>query len=289
MAINENQIFVPKGNLKIPRRNMPQVDEKNFGDFFKWLRTEGIQVRRVRVPGAKLKPIQKEISQQAVQQLAKSNSPKLKKPFLISKDGFILDGHHRWLAMLQIDRKVTVEAFQVGLKARDAMDVLRAYPRVLFKDKNNAEYNRPDPNMKLENADMPMTEQERLIAELNEWMKGIDPSCMDGMEYALLIKEALQDMLGDTTGVEDPESYGSFKNFVTEARKDKFGDPKMRVQVRGFGMVRIGDLTKMAESRWKEMDKFRKNGDWRSVRALINNGALLPLLDVLKEIQDANE
>jgi len=59
MELNETNIFIPKGNLKIPRRNMPQVDQKNLGDLFKWLKSQGVQVRRVRKPGAKLKPIQK--------------------------------------------------------------------------------------------------------------------------------------------------------------------------------------------------------------------------------------
>jgi len=207
---------------------------------------------------------------------------------LVTKDGFILDGHHRWLALLQIDKKVTIQAFELNLKAREALRILREYPRVLYKDKNNAEYNIPDPNLKLENVDMAMTEQERFITDLQEHLEGIDPDVMDGSEYALIVQNALNDMLG-APPLEEDNSIGSFKDFVTEARKKKFTDPKERFPVRGFGMVRVGELEKMFENRMKDVERFRKKKDWRNVLFTVQNTAFIPLLEGLKSVQDANE
>lgn len=288
MELNETKIFIPKGNLKIPRRNMPQVAASHLGDLFKWLKTQGVQVRKVNKPGASLKPIQKEISVQAVERLLKTADPKLNKPFLITKDGFILDGHHRWLALLQRDRKIVIPVFQINLKAKDALRILREYPRVLFKDTNNAEYNTPDNNLKLEDLEIAMSEQERFASDLQEHLEDIDPDIMTGTEYALIVEDALNNMIGAPLPEID-DSVGSFKDFITEARKKKFSDPKERILVRGFGSVRVGDLEKMVETRMKDVDKFRKNKDWRSVLATIQNTAIIPLLESLKEIQDANE
>jgi len=289
MSLNESKIFIPKGNLKIPRRNMPQVDSKHFTHLLKWLKSQGVSVRQSKAQGIKLKPIQKEINIQAVEQLMKTNDPKLRKPFLITKDGFILDGHHRWLALLQSDRKIIVDAIQINLKVKDALRILREYPRVTFKDKNNAEYNIPDPNLKLETTEMPITESERFVVTLREHLEGIDPDILDGNEYALIVQEALTEISAGVVLNEEETPIGDFKEFFTEAKKKRFKDPKERVVVRGFGSVRVGDLEKMIETRMKEVDTFRKKKDWRNVRHLITNTAILPLLDVLKEVQDAND
>lgn len=288
MNLYENQIFVPQGNMNIPRRNMPQVDKAHFADMLVWLKSQGVSVRRVKTKAIKLKPVQKEINLQAVEQLVKSKDPKLSKPFLITRDGFILDGHHRWLALLNIDRGASIDAFELSMPAKDALAILREYPRSLYKDARNAEYNQPDHGLKLEGDEMPMTEKERFMAELQESLRGIDPSIMSGDEYAAIVTETIEDLVHPGK-LANEKKYSSFREFVNEAKSKRFDDPNERIQIRGFGVVTVGIVEKMLEDRLKEVDKFRQKKDWRSVRALIQNTAIMPLLDALKEIQDANE
>lgn len=287
MELNERDIFVPKGNLNIPRRNMPQIDKAHFPDLFVWLQKQGAGVRRTKIRADTLKPIQKEINIQAVDKLIKTKDPKLKKPFLVSKDGYIIDGHHRWLALLNIDPKTTITAFEIGAGVQQSLDLLRKYPRTLYKDPHNAEYNKPDHNLRMEQTDMPLTEKERLVAELKETLRGIDPALMSGAEYAMVVESAMGELINPLSAT-SAES-GSFKDFVAEAKMAKYSDPEEKLQIRGFGVVKVGELERMLESRMAEVDKFIKRKDWRNVRALIMNTAIMPMLDALKMIQDARD
>lgn len=131
--INQN-IFIPKGNLNIPRRDMPQIMLKDFNDFFKWLGAKGISVSKNQTVIAKnLRPTQKEISIDSVNFLATSGSPKLKLPFLVTKDGYILDGHHRWLALLKGDKNIKIKVHIINTTIQDALRVASNYPKVFFK------------------------------------------------------------------------------------------------------------------------------------------------------------
>lgn len=137
-------VFIPSGNLNIDRRNMPQIAESDYKDFFEWLGQQKIFVVARKVPASGLKPIQKKISMDAVQRFIDDKHPKLDKPLLTSKDGYCLDGHHRWLAKLNIDPNSKVSVFEIQAPAKKALSVLREYPRVMFRDDNNVEYKQPD-------------------------------------------------------------------------------------------------------------------------------------------------
>ena len=41
----ETTIFIPQGNLNIPRRNMPQVAEEHQKEYFEYLKDHGAEVK----------------------------------------------------------------------------------------------------------------------------------------------------------------------------------------------------------------------------------------------------
>jgi hypothetical protein len=61
-----------------------------------------------------------------------------KKP-LVSKDGYILDGHHRWCKSFLNDE--TIGIIRVVMNIRPLLDLTKQYPKVQYSDINH--FNHP--------------------------------------------------------------------------------------------------------------------------------------------------
>ena len=111
------------GNLGIPREDMPQfkgkpqpgspaskmpTDENGEVDteglFKKMLKDKGIKVLDTEIPSDQLKATQSELVGSKVAGMAKAldkdpNNPGITAPIYVSRDGYVVDGHHRWAAV----------------------------------------------------------------------------------------------------------------------------------------------------------------------------------------------
>jgi hypothetical protein len=87
---------------KIPRHLLPQIPSDRYNDFRQFLEGQGIAVKLLFVPVSRLKPIQSEVNRKKVDNL-KSMPEKLSNPIIVNRDGYILDGHHRFLAAKELD------------------------------------------------------------------------------------------------------------------------------------------------------------------------------------------
>lgn len=142
-------VFVPKGNLGIPRRNMPQIEDSDQKEFFSFMQKNGGKVSKEKLKASIIKPIQKEIRADVVKGFAKKSPEKLKKPLIVSKDNYLLDGHHRWLALLNQDKDIEVDVVKIGLPMKKLLDVARKFPKVVFKDMGNKKFDDIDPKLKV--------------------------------------------------------------------------------------------------------------------------------------------
>jgi hypothetical protein len=84
------------GNSNIRRSKMPQLDENTTARFISTLEEEGL-VERIVMSVTEIKPTQNEIFwKKATQIAADSTICQQSFTFIVSEDGHILDGHHRW-------------------------------------------------------------------------------------------------------------------------------------------------------------------------------------------------
>jgi hypothetical protein len=117
-----------KGDLGIPRRLMPQFtsprDVSSFVAFAE--KRYGIRSRRGTRKARQLRPSQEEINRERVEDVAddiryKKLDPKV--PLIVSRDGYVIDGHHRWAAY-RVDRpKARMPVLVVDASARDVLSV----------------------------------------------------------------------------------------------------------------------------------------------------------------------
>ena len=103
--VKEDTIKHISKSLGVSRQNMPQINSKDVGDFVKYLKDNGISVSTSKIGVSKVGMTQKDLNVDKVKKLLGVNKSNLSKPVIISKDNYILDGHHRVAALYNLDDK----------------------------------------------------------------------------------------------------------------------------------------------------------------------------------------
>ena len=95
------------GTKGVPRAEMPQIKAGDRSALVQFLRARGVDyAAEAAVPAEDLKPTQAEFSPAKVAQ-AKGFTD-TNRSILVSSDGYVLDGHHQWLAKLDDGEPVSV-------------------------------------------------------------------------------------------------------------------------------------------------------------------------------------
>jgi hypothetical protein len=120
----------PSQTLGIPRRKMPQINEKDYPEFLKYLESNGVAITRGRLPARTLKPVQKEFSDKGVMKALLKR--KNEKPIIASSDNYIIDGHHRWLAA--VNTLASVSVIRANVPVKQLLKLVHAFPKTYYKD-----------------------------------------------------------------------------------------------------------------------------------------------------------
>jgi hypothetical protein len=119
-------IPLPKTRFSISRKDMPQIRGLWMHHYLNWLKNKGIGHSYETVQPQTLKPVQKTISR-AIGEGLKQSGPNLHgRPVVISKDSYILDGHHRWDEALQ--EGVPLRVVRIGLGMGSLLKTTATYP-----------------------------------------------------------------------------------------------------------------------------------------------------------------
>jgi len=114
------------------RKDMPQVNTQNLGKAL------GMTKRKAKVTkgmslAIKLKQSQKELIKSKVKGVAaKYSKPTDMKPLIIFKDGYIIDGHHRWAAAIyKFGKDVQIPTHTIHLKKDEAIELYNSVAKSL--------------------------------------------------------------------------------------------------------------------------------------------------------------
>ena len=112
-------------NLGISRSDMPQLSDDVIPDFLDSLESGGVTIMPAVVPVGKLRTTQRELKADTLLGMAKSyrdgKFKKLKAPIIVSSDGHILDGHHRWGAVMLEAPTADMNVYIVDLPIDDLL------------------------------------------------------------------------------------------------------------------------------------------------------------------------
>lgn len=137
------------GNLGIERRAMPQLSDEAIGTYLAKLQARGVKVEKAQRPVGDLKATQGEIKAKKMNAMAgeydaaRQGKPGIKypdkpaydpskAPIIVSKDGYVLDGHHRWAGVLTIDPSAKMNTYTVDLPIREMLRETIGFPGVSY-------------------------------------------------------------------------------------------------------------------------------------------------------------
>lgn len=127
LKVNGTLLFGDEG-MGIARKDMPQIPAERRGEFLADLAKEGISVTEEAVDPKTLKPIQKEVSSSRsgaiYNKFKEDGAIPTEQRILISKDGYVIDGHHTWGAAVgfSFDNKdAKLPVYRLDINAKDAL------------------------------------------------------------------------------------------------------------------------------------------------------------------------
>lgn len=110
-----------KHSLGYARKDMPQVDADNVTDFVLHF-NDKVGVKKVKRKLSSLKPSQSEMNDDKVYHFVGQgiDGKNTKNKYIISNDNYILDGHHRWAADLELSNdEDEVSCYKINLPAKE--------------------------------------------------------------------------------------------------------------------------------------------------------------------------
>lgn len=125
-----------RDSLGIPREKMPQIRSFHREEWLQQLREKGIESHRTEVKASDLKPTQAGIGPKlAGGQTIAENAHK---PILVSNDGYILDGHHRWAFMRTKHPDQPIPAVRINAPIRALLKLADEFPKVEYAEMQKA-------------------------------------------------------------------------------------------------------------------------------------------------------
>ncbi|WP_375188394.1 strawberry notch-like NTP hydrolase domain-containing protein, partial [Sphingobium yanoikuyae] len=118
------------GTLNLPRADMPQIDAAHRGAFANFLKGRGISSHDVTIPADNLKPTQAEYSEARVAGAAEREGGN--RAILVSNDGYIVDGHHQWMAAR--DAGEPIRAIMLDAPIADVLRAGHEFPSSFVDD-----------------------------------------------------------------------------------------------------------------------------------------------------------
>lgn len=117
-----NISFYAKENLGRKRDTMPQIEDfEEVLMHFSNSVNKGKGVKKVKRKISSLKPAQNEINLEKIQNMNVDGYDWKSRKFPISKDGYILDGHHAYALGLQLEPDCEVDCYRINLPATEAL------------------------------------------------------------------------------------------------------------------------------------------------------------------------
>lgn len=112
------------GTLSIPRAEMPQIKAEHRGAMVNFMNARGVTHEQATMDAGDLKPTQAEFSPAKVARAKRFDGGD--RSILVSSDGYVLDGHHQWLAKREAGEQIKV--IRLNAPIRDLVTLAREFP-----------------------------------------------------------------------------------------------------------------------------------------------------------------
>ena len=115
----------------LPRHCLPQIPKEKLIEFKNFLHGYGVDAHFIRRPAQQLRPIQKHLNIEKVKSI-RNDHHTLSIPLVITKEGYVLDGHHRWAAHLA-NNEQKVNCLECACSLRELVEMGHLFPHAEIK------------------------------------------------------------------------------------------------------------------------------------------------------------
>lgn len=134
MLESDNELDRKKGQAMVHAGADPDDDHPILHSLIRHLADHGVRTSESKVPVGALKATQSEIKAEKVYGMAdaflKGKFDKIDQSVVVSRDGYLLDGHHRWAALLTIDPTREMNVQVIDMDMDDLLKEAQAVPGV---------------------------------------------------------------------------------------------------------------------------------------------------------------
>lgn len=123
-------VTIPQGHLNIAREHMPQIRRDLMPLFLDDLKKHGINHSLKNVTVGLYKPSQAEISHKVMSKIGKLRNDR---PIVVSNDGYVLDGHHRWQVAYNQSKTMRIPAVVVDLPILELIAQAKRWSGVTYR------------------------------------------------------------------------------------------------------------------------------------------------------------
>ena len=127
--MKKEDIKIPPIGLTYKRSEMPQLGATN--DFLHQLQNHKVKFHYTNVDSKDLKASQDEFNRDAIHSLI-HEPHKARSAIVISKDNYVIDGHHRWAANYNTGKKT--KAVKVHLPVLELLKLAKTFPTTKYKN-----------------------------------------------------------------------------------------------------------------------------------------------------------
>ena len=127
--MKKEDIKIPPIGLTYKRSEMPQLGATN--DFLHQLQNHKVKFHYTNVDSKDLKASQGEFNKDKIHSII-HDPQKTKSSVVISKDNYVIDGHHRWAANYNTGKKT--KAVKVHLPVLELLKLAKTFPTTKYKN-----------------------------------------------------------------------------------------------------------------------------------------------------------
>ena len=122
--------------MQLSRQDLPQIKSTDVLEFMQWLREEHeVVTEEDTINPSDLIPIQKEINLEKVAGMVANKGLEAlatSKPVMVSGDDYLIDGHHRWYALIDAEYP-SIDIVRVGMAAEQLIPLMKSWDKTSFK------------------------------------------------------------------------------------------------------------------------------------------------------------
>jgi len=123
----------------ISRSSLPQIPKDKIASFLQILRKHGVTLSTKKIPAKYIKPLQNSANKAKLKQMQPDIFSFANDSFLVSKELYLLDGHHRWIILKSNNKDFPIRVIIINLPIQQLLKLAKQFSGSFQVDESDEE------------------------------------------------------------------------------------------------------------------------------------------------------